>query len=482
VAAGSGGGQLDGGHPSELGARTPHAPLTATDMSGMIDELKDIWGSMTVPELGAPNVTGLHEFRQQYQGMGRRNGEREAEARASLPAGTNVISMGGGMPEHALLPMEEISKYIKVAWDKSSPSPLEYGSSSLLKTGICQYLERTRGVPVAPEELVISTGNQGGIKLVCDAYLGPNDVAIIESPLWTSTVTIVKATGADVACVGMDSEGIDLKEIEEQIHLATGAGKHVRMIYLQPLFHNPTGVTMSRARAEALLALAAKHKVVVVCDEAYEAYLYSGEPTYLSALSGGYGVLTIHTFSKTLGTGLRLGYVHSAPEMLAPIRVTSLTQASVMIEYGIGELMADGKFDTIVDRARTAYGRKLDVFVDALESNAGQHITINKSQGGFFVWMQLNQLPAEEVQLKMMSKGVLAGVGENFFGPGKHDGTTHDGREHAGHIRLAFIGASEEELVEAAVRIGVACDEVAAELGSEVSVAAVEANAVSARL
>ena len=104
----------------------------------MVDELKSIWGGMTVPELGAPNVTGLHEFRQQYQGMGRRNGEREAEARARVPAGTKIISMGGGMPEHALLPMEEISKYIKLAWEKNSPSPLEYGSSSLLKTGICQ--------------------------------------------------------------------------------------------------------------------------------------------------------------------------------------------------------------------------------------------------------------------------------------------------------------------------------------------------------
>lgn len=451
-------------------------------MSEMAEELKGIWGSMTVPELGAPNVTGLHEFRQQYQGMGRRNGEREAEARARVPEGTKIISMGGGMPEHALLPMDEISKYIKVAWEKNFPSPLEYGSSSLLKTGICQYLERTRGVPVQPDELVISTGNQGGIKLVCDAYLGPNDVAIVESPLWTSTVTIVKATGADVASVGMDNEGINLKEIEEQIHRATGDGKHVRIIYLQPLFHNPTGITMTQPRAKALLALAAKHKILVVCDEAYEAYLYSGKPTYLSALSGGYGVLTIHTFSKTLGTGLRLGYVHSAPEMLAPIRMTSLTQASVMIEYGIGELMADGTFDTIVDRARSTYGRKLNVFVDALEANAGGHITVNKSQGGFFVWMQLDRLPAEEVQLKMMGKGVLAGVGENFFGPGKHDGTTHDGLEHGGHIRLAFIGASEEDLVEAAARIGAACEEVAEELRIDALAATVEANVVSARL
>ena len=446
------------------------------------ETLRAAWGDRDVTELGSDNVVALHEFRKTYAGMGRTNGDREREALAAVPADTKVISMGGGMPEHALLPFEEIQECAKVAWERDFPSPLEYGSSALLKEGIGSYLERTRGVPVPPEELHITTGNQGGIKLACDAYLGPGDVAIIESPLWTSTVTIAKGCGADPVAVGMDREGIDVAEIETEIDAAAAAGKRVKMIYCQPLFHNPSGVTISRSRAEALLQLAAKHGIVIVADEAYEAYLYAAEkPVYLSALSGGLGVLSIHTFSKTLGTGLRVGYIHGAAPMLAPIKETSLTQASVMLEYAVGELMASGRFDAVVDRARASYASKLDTFCAALEAAAGEHVTINKPAGGFFVWMQCNSLDSVEVQLKMTAKGVMAGVGEHYFGPGKHD--RGPGETHGGHIRMAFIGASEEDLVDAAGRIGQACAELAAEVPVEAaSVATSGASGSSARL
>ena len=70
----------------------------------------------------------------------------------------------------------------------------------------------------------------------------------------------------------------------------------------------------------------------------------------------------------------------------------------------------------------------------------------------------------------------MAGVGEHFFGPGKHDGGK-SGEEHGGHIRMAFIGASEEDLVEAAARIGVACEEVAIEMGISASAEVVVSNA-----
>merc|ERR1719261_2311094 len=101
------------------------------------------------------------------------------------------------------------------------------------------------------------------------------------------------------------------------------------MIYVQPVNHNPTGRTISRPRAERLLRLAASHSIVIVSDEPYEMYCYDSQPCFLSSLSGGFGVLTVHTFSKTLGTGLRLGYVHSRPEWLVPLQVLSGIEGSV---------------------------------------------------------------------------------------------------------------------------------------------------------
>merc|ERR1719199_1207225 len=108
----------------------------------------------------------------------------------------------------------------------------------------------------------------------------------------------MKRQGADVVSVGMEKDGINLDELEQHILAAEKAKKKVKMIYLQPLNHNPTGRTISHAKAERLLRLAAQKGILIVCDEAYEPFWYGEKPPYFSALSGGHGVLTVHTFSK----------------------------------------------------------------------------------------------------------------------------------------------------------------------------------------
>jgi 2-aminoadipate transaminase len=420
--------------------------------------------------LGSSNVRGLVAFRETYQGMGAANGDREQAANQQVPPGTEIISMGGGMPEHALLPFDELLRYAKVAAEKNGAAPLEYGQSSLLRAEIAKYLTRSRGAPVAPDELFVTTGNQGGISNVCTALLGPGDVALIESPLWTSTVTIVKGTGADVVAVARDREGPVLAEVEEAAAAARVRGQAVKVLYLQGLFHNPEGTCLSPARAEALLRLAARLGAVIVSDEAYEAYNFmpgGARPPFLSALSGGHGVITVHTFSKTLGTGLRLGYLHASPALLAPLNALRLTNASVFWEYAVGELMADGAFDRIVERARASYSAKLDVFGAAIAAQAGAHMEYERPDGGFFVWLRLKpHLSSREVHLAMIGQGVMGGLGETYFGPGKHD--------QDNHLRLAFIGRTADELREAARRIGAACEEAAAGLWAEAEAEAAE--------
>jgi 2-aminoadipate transaminase len=290
------------------------------------------------------------------------------------------------------------------------------------------------------------------------SFVSPGDVVLVESPLWTIQVNFVAQFGATAVSVAADCDGISLSDIEREIAVAKRAGKRIKAIYVQPIHHNPTGVTITRDRAERLLRLAAENGIIIISDEPYEAYWFQEQPCYLSALSGGVGVFTVHTFSKTLGTGLRLGYVHSAEEWLAPIRQLMGSQASVFLEYGVGALMASGRFDQIVAGAKNVYARKMKIFCDAIEAHAGRHLALKPAQnGGFFIWLELERLPAVEVNLQLLARGVEARVGKNMHGP-KHQELRTNGEAAACHIGFAYIGPSEAQLVEAAQRFGAACD------------------------
>merc|ERR1719335_1011561 len=94
--------------------------------------------------------------------------------------------------------------FARKGWENSRPAPLQYGASELLKAEIAGYLTRTRGRDVSPNEIFITGGNGTGLRNVIQAYLSPGDIALVESPLWTITVDIMKMVGANVVPVGMD--------------------------------------------------------------------------------------------------------------------------------------------------------------------------------------------------------------------------------------------------------------------------------------
>jgi len=438
------------------------------DAGSLEGTLKQSWDEKLI---ASPNerVQGYNKFRQTYMGMFQpmfAPTDREKQAVAMRKPDTTIIPMTAGMPDANLLPYDELMEFARATWERSRPAPLQYGSSELLKAEIAKYLTRTRGKTVQPNEIYITSGNSNGLVSVMQAYLGPGDIAIVESPLWTITANFMKQTGAEVWSVGLDAEGCSLDELEQKIHAAERDGKRIKMLYVQPIHHNPTGVTMTRARAERLLRLAASKSIIIVSDEPYEMYYYGSQPCYLSSMSGGYGVFSVHTFSKTLGTGLRIGFVHSHPEWLAPMQTMPSLNSSVFWEYTVGELMASGKYEQIIARAKGVYTEKMKIFCDALQAHVGRHLAKPPaSNGGFFVWIELASLSAEEVYLQMLELGVATRVGKNMYGPG-HIETSSDGVAKDCHIGFSFVGPSKEDLAEAARRCGLACEAVVAKKGS----------------
>ncbi|MDZ7685868.1 MAG: aminotransferase class I/II-fold pyridoxal phosphate-dependent enzyme [Gammaproteobacteria bacterium] len=122
--------------------------------------------------------------------------------------------------------------------------------------------------------------------------------------------------------------------------------------------------------------------------------LYFGDrpPPSLSALSGGFGVVTVGTFSKILATGLRIGWIHGEPsivELFGKMRFAmGLNQLIVRV---VADYMEEGRLDRCMLGCvlRGLYQTKMETLADALEHHAGEFIDFSRPIGGFYLWVDV---------------------------------------------------------------------------------------------
>src|SRR5438270_908680 len=169
-----------------------------------------------------------------------------------------------------------------------------------------------RGLETDASDVLISAGALQAIDLACRVYLRPGDAVVVESPGFANALSAFRNHGATVLEVPVDGEGLDVGEASRLIRRS---GARPRMFFVVPNFQNPSGETLSLARRESLLALAASHDAIVVDDDPYGLLRYRGSDLPpLAALDR--GVISIGTFSKTFLPGLRVGWVIATPEVI----------------------------------------------------------------------------------------------------------------------------------------------------------------------
>ncbi len=375
----------------------------------------------------------------------------------SVPADTPIppVTLGGGIPDPSELPRTELMEAIGRAMAAEDDGPLRYGGAvgyEPLREQLAERYTRDRGLPVGTDSFMLTNGSAGAIDLVCKTLLSPGDVVIAEAPTFSGTLRTFDGNQAQVRTVGMDEQGLRTSELEAVIAESEAAGRRVKLIYTISNFQNPTGVTMSAERRRELLRVAAEHGVFVLDDDAY-GELYFGEraPAALSAMSGLHGVITVGTFSKSIATGLRVGWIHARPEVVELCsRMRFDMGNSPLLHRMLAEYLEGGALDEHLARMRPLYAEKLDILASALTEFAEPYLTFTRPQGGFFLWVRLGEgLTARAVHGAGLQEGVIFPMGQVFF-PDQKDSTGE-------HIRLAFSWTAKEDLREAAVRLAKAC-------------------------
>ena len=256
---------------------------------------------------------------------------------------------------------------------------------------LAEKLRRQNGIPIgSPDEVMVTTGGIHGLFVICQALLEPGDEVIVPDPEWPPCVGNIRlAHGVPVPCPLHESRGwrYDLDELGSKITPKT------RAIYINSP-GNPTGGVLSRADVEAIAALAERHGVWLISDEAYEDVIFDGEHVSAASLPGMYArTISFYTFSKTYAmTGLRLGYVAAKDaglrdRMKKALFYTASNVSSVVQFGGVGALEGS---QARVAEFRDELKARRDLFYAGLREHAAGVFTGEPPKGAFYAFVRIN--------------------------------------------------------------------------------------------
>jgi 2-aminoadipate transaminase len=305
------------------------------------------------------------------------------------------------------------------------------------------------GAVVETDDLMVTTGGQQVIDLVCRAFLDPGDVVVAEAPTYPGAVPCFTSYQADVVQVEMDGDGMRIDVLEETLAGLRRDGRTPKFIYTIPNFQNPGGVTMSLERRQALVRIAAEQELVVLEDNPYGLLRYEGEPLpTLYSLDGGQFVIYAGTFSKILSAGLRIGWAAAPRPILEKLNLGKQAAdlcSSPLTQYFIAAYFAHRDWRTYLGTLRTIYRRRRDVMLAALEEFLPPEATWTKPQGGLFIWARLpDYIDTTDLLARALREHVA-------FVPGR--AAYLDGRGGS-EMRLNFSGVGDDDIREGVRRIG----------------------------
>ncbi len=363
------------------------------------------------------------------------------------------ISLGGGIPDAETQPRAELLAAMTRVLDTPGDAPLVYGGPQgyrPLRDEIARFFARNHPSQPDADWYLLTNGAAGAIESICASFLDPGDVVISEIPTFAGSLRTMRGKQASVVGVGMDDEGLNLDELEATIDRLEGEGKKIKLIYTQPTFHNPTGLTMTLERRLGLIELAARRQILLMEDHAYSELYFDGPPPpTLSELTDGWGVLTVGTFSKVIATGLRVGWVQARPDWINAMVPARFDMGnSPLLHRMLHEFMVRGNFSEHVEQMRQLYGLKAETLASALEPYGEPYFEVTEPSGGFFLWLKLRQgLTGDAVRDFAAVDGLSFPSGNHFY-PGNDAGD--DGES----VRLAYSWPPAQTLEEAADRLG----------------------------
>lgn len=359
----------------------------------------------------------------------------------------DVIYFGNGAPASETHPIQRLQEAAVTAWATAGDA-LDYGEVAgyaPLRELIARRM-LNQGIVADPAQIMITSGSQQGIDYVARLMIDPGDMIVVEGPTYIGAMQAFDAYEPTYLTVPVDDDGMDVAALANSLDRMDRMPK---FIYTIPTFQNPTGITMTLARREALIALSRERGVPLLEDDPYgEIYFDRAPEPALRALSD--DVIYLGTFSKTIAPGIRVGWLVAPDDlfpMLAMVKEASDIHGDRMIMRTVFHA-AEGFLDAHVERARPVYRARRDALISSLEEYMPPGVTWSHPEGGFFVWVTLPSGFATDELLPLAAASGVAFLPGAWFYP--------RGQEIRNSFRLNFSTLPEDRIREGVRRLGLA--------------------------
>ena len=284
-----------------------------------------------------------------------------------------------------------------------------------LRQTVQSYLLDRHQWNVDLHEILITSGTQQAISLIALGLLKTGDAVAIENPSYFYSLSIFQALGIRIYGIPMDRDGIMIEKLDELVH------KHsLKMIFINPIFHNPTGKVISPQRKKALLDYCERKRILIIEDDAYAQIKFEDhlniEPIKMQDQHD--NVIYLSSLSKYLGRSIRIGWMIAPPaitEHLANIRqqldsgLSSLPQ--FMAEFYLQHYAKNHEVNLQKDLSKRS-----QLLEDWVDENLSDLVTYQAPKGGFHLYAELlkpNSSKLVEERLLMLSAKATK---NSFFG------------------------------------------------------------------
>ncbi len=287
-----------------------------------------------------------------------------------------------GQPDPDAFPFPVWSRLLARVWRRPAAElihnddPMGYAP---LRHAIAAFLRASRALDCDAGQVMVVSGAQQALDLICRVVLDPGDRVWVEDPGFPGVDGALGAVGGEIVPVSIDGSGLD-------VAYGNRRAPDARAVLCTPSRNYPLGTTMSLQRRLELLRWAEDNDAWIVEDDYDSEFRYDGRPlTSLQGLDRAGRVIYVGTFSRILFPAARLGYVVAPPDLmpaLVAVRTYMDGHTTLITQAALAAFFDDGHFSSHLRRMRSLYRARRDCLLEALARECPSASVISAAESG----------------------------------------------------------------------------------------------------